>query len=141
MSIEWGELGASAALTVAGKEPFKGVLLYTTHGHFEEPLPPTLRFKADCDSGRGTHRTVTHVNPKVRVNIGWAVHPNARGPALLTELIFTSIQPKDSVDLSLHLPEDLDAAEHFVLNAVVLKSFQEWYWINSTLADHPHPYL
>jgi|AntAceMinimDraft_5_1070358.scaffolds.fasta_scaffold55998_1 hypothetical protein len=111
IGIEWGELGASALLTVAGVEPFKGVLIYTSMGHFEEPLPSTLHFK-DC-ADRLPRQTVTHAAPA----------------------------SKASVALSLHLPEDLNAAEKFVVGVVVLKDYNTWFWLNATLQDHPHPFL
>ena len=111
INIEWGELSSGAMLTVAGVEPFKGVLIYTSIGRFEEPLPEMLHFK-DCPD-RLPHQTVSHNSPV----------------------------SKSSVGLSLLLPEDLSVLEEFTVNVVVLKDYDTWFWLNATLQEHPHPYL
>jgi len=114
IGIDWGELGASARLTVAGTSPFKGVLIYTNQGHFEKPLAADLHFK-DCSLvGRELHQTVTHGSPAT----------------------------KASVEVSLHLPQGAAAAAGpVVVNVVILRSFQTWFWLNATVGDHPHAYL
>jgi hypothetical protein len=106
---------------ISGATPFRGLLLYASHGAFE--LPPhrdVLQFKESCDDQRGKGRTLTHV----------------------------SNDPKESVSVELVLPGASDAAGREVLddlggkvvvNAIVMQELRQWYWLNRTLDGRPPP--
>ena len=106
---------------IASAMPFKGLLLYTSHGSWggEALDNKDLQFKESCDDMRGPHRTLTHVNN----------------------------DPKQSVTVELLLPtaHDADADErvlgdlggHIVINAVVMQELRKWYWLNTTLDGRP----
>lgn len=51
----------AVSVEIYGLRPFKGFLLYTDVGAFVS-LPQEAQYKAVCDSERGVHRTLTHID-------------------------------------------------------------------------------
>lgn len=92
------------SIIVSGNHSFKGLLLYTNQGNFEN-LPSNLQFKTSCDSMRGAYRTVTHLDS-------------------------TS---KTRVAVPLRFPEP--HFEAVVVNAIIVRSIREWFWLNISFAD------